>query len=96
MKLSDLQKIEFGFKDTARCNRAHEFAHFPHLGVIVDALRALPPGATLSLDELGPRVRSDYTAEHAGWLRELVAGLARHGLVALFGPEDDLRVALPT
>jgi A/G-specific adenine glycosylase len=74
------------FKQTARYFR----------GRIVDALRALPPGATLSLAELGPRVRGDYSAEHADWLRELVAGLARHGLVALAGPEDDLRMALPT
>jgi A/G-specific adenine glycosylase len=79
-------KAALPFKQTTRYFR----------GRIVDALRALPPGGTLSLDELGPRVRDDYGAEHADWLREMVAGLARHGLVALSGSEDDLRMALPT
>ena len=54
-------------------------------GRIVDALRALPLGATLPLAELGPRVKPDYVPADEPWLRELVEGLARDGLAALKG-----------
>jgi len=54
-------------------------------GRIVDALRALPTGATLPLAELGPRVKPDYAPADEPWLRELVASLARDGLTALDG-----------
>jgi A/G-specific adenine glycosylase len=73
------------FKQTSRFFR----------GRIVEALRALPPDATLGLDELGPLVRDDYDATHEDWLRGLVAGLARDRLIAISGSPADIRLALP-
>ena len=54
-------------------------------GRIVEALRALPTDdpAGISLAELGPIVREEFTAENLPWLRELVAGLQRDGLAVL-------------
>jgi A/G-specific adenine glycosylase len=54
-------------------------------GRVVEALRALAPGEALPLAELGPRVRPGYGAHDEPWLRELVGGLTRDGLVALEG-----------
>ena len=65
-------------------------------GRIIDHLRALPPGATLQLADLGPSLRDDYDETHADWLRGLVGGLVRDGLVALSGSPDDPRLALPS
>ncbi len=59
-------------------------------GRIVDALRALPPGATLPLAELGPLLKPGFTPDELPWLRELAASLARDGLLALEG--DDARL----
>lgn len=65
-------------------------------GRIIAALRALEPGASLSLDELGPLVKGAYRAEDQPWLRALVDGLARDGLARLVGAADDEpRVSLP-
>ncbi len=79
-------------------------------GRIVDALRALPAGASLSLDDLGPQVKADFTPDELPWLRSLVDGLARDGLARLAGSanggrgdahdghdghDGDARVALP-
>lgn len=65
-------------------------------GRIVAALRELAPGEELSLAELGPRVKPDYTAADEQWLRALVAGLARDGLALVTTGEDGAeRVALP-
>jgi A/G-specific adenine glycosylase len=59
-------------------------------GRLVDALRPLPHGTALGLAELGPLVRPGFTAEDLPWLRELAAGLARDGLVAVEG--DSVRL----
>ena len=54
-------------------------------GRIVEALRGSINGA-IPFDELGPRVREDYSAlEHEGWLKELLAALERDGLVVVQG-----------
>lgn len=50
-------------------------------GRIIEALRALPPGATITLDELGPQVRPEYTLDNEAWLTTLIRGLERDGLV---------------
>lgn len=50
-------------------------------GRVVAALRALPPGATLPLDDLGPQVRPEYTPDDEAWLTALIRGLERDGLV---------------
>jgi A/G-specific adenine glycosylase len=62
-------------------------------GRIVDALRELPPGATLSLAALGPRIKSDYTDADLPWLRKLAQGLARDGLARL--DDENEAIALP-
>jgi A/G-specific adenine glycosylase len=54
-------------------------------GRVVEALRALSPGETLPLAELGPRLKPDYSSADEPWLRELVGGLSRDGLVAMEG-----------
>jgi A/G-specific adenine glycosylase len=79
-------RVATPFKQTARYFR----------GRIVDILRALPPGATLTLNELGPHLRDDYDATHADWLRGLVDGLARDRLITVSGPPEDPHLALPT
>lgn len=50
-------------------------------GRIVEALRALPPGAALDAASLGRRVREDFRPEHREWLEGLVRGLERDGLL---------------
>ena len=54
-------------------------------GRIVEALRNHADGA-MALGELGPLVRDDYTpTEHGDWLRGLLGGLERDGLVVVGG-----------
>ena len=70
-------------------------------GRVLAALRELDPGATLLLTDLGPRVKPDWTANDAPWLRDIVSGLARDGLVQLVlaagdtGAVEPFAVALP-
>ncbi|HEX2349752.1 MAG TPA: A/G-specific adenine glycosylase [Ktedonobacterales bacterium] len=65
-------------------------------GRIIAALRALEPGAALSLGELGPLVKPDYGDDDRPWLRALVDGLARDGLARLSAEvEEAPRVSLP-
>ena len=54
-------------------------------GRIVEALRN-HANVAMGLGELGPLVREDYSAsEHGDWLRGLLGGLERDGLVVLNG-----------
>jgi A/G-specific adenine glycosylase len=64
-------------------------------GRVVEALRALAPGEWLPLEQLGPRVREDYSAEDAEWLRALLGQLARDGLARLTKVDGVERAALP-
>ena len=68
-------------------------------GRVLAALRALDDGASLSIDELGPLVKPGWTPSDHAWLRTLVRGLARDGLVSTTenaeGGSEDPRVALP-
>ncbi len=82
--------------------RAQPFTHTTRYfrGRIIAALRALEPGMSLGLDELGPLVKPDFSAaDDQRWLRELVDGLARDGLARLAAdatnPDAEPRVALP-
>lgn len=53
-------------------------------GRILAAVRdTSPAGSGLSFEELGARLRPDYSAEHREWLVALVNGLAKDGLVAV-------------
>jgi len=60
-------------------------------------VRVLGEGDALSLDELGPRIRVDYTPDGAygrEWLRELLAGLVDDGLVDVEEHDDDVVASL--
>lgn len=52
-------------------------------GRAVDTLRQLEPGSWLALADLGPRVKSDWTAADHEWLLKLLRGLAADGLIEL-------------
>ncbi|NJN68708.1 MAG: A/G-specific adenine glycosylase [Chloroflexaceae bacterium] len=54
-------------------------------GRVVDRLRTLPPDATIPFDQLGPQVKETYTPDEQDWLRDLVGGLVRDGLVEIVG-----------
>ena len=66
-------------------------------GRVVDALRALPHGESLALAALGPLVRDGFADDELPWLRRLVTGLARDGLVRIVDGHSDAetRVLLP-
>jgi A/G-specific adenine glycosylase len=69
-------------------------------GRVLAALREMAPGETLALGALGPQVKPDWQPSDMSWLRGIVTGLARDGLVRLVpGPEtgeaEETRVALP-
>lgn len=49
-------------------------------GRVVDALRQLAEGASISLSALGPQVKDDYSEADRAWLEGVVAGLVRDGL----------------
>jgi A/G-specific adenine glycosylase len=61
-------------------------------GRIVERLRGLAAGETLSLADLGAAIREDYSGEHLPWLRDLVARLEQDGLVVV---KPDASLALP-
>jgi A/G-specific adenine glycosylase len=60
-------------------------------GRIIDALRALPPGASLRIDELPARIANGHSAPTLEETRALVEALERHGLAIRKGG----RVSLP-
>lgn len=71
-------------------------------GRILDVLRERDDGS-ISIDELGPLVKSDYSAEDLPWLTELVVALERDGLTTIAEDESSydsdghrsIRVRLP-
>lgn len=67
-------------------------------GRVIATLREMPIGAMLSLADLGPQIKPEYSAAEYPWLRALVERLARDGLVRLTGDIEDASaacVALP-
>ena len=64
-------------------------------GRVVAHLRGLVEGESCGLVELGDAVRPGYSEADAVWLRSLLAGLARDGLVAVHGEGGSTRVSLP-
>ena len=64
-------------------------------GRVVAHLRGLPDGASCPVENLAAAVKPDYSDGDAPWLRALLDGLARDGLVALHGEGDAARVSLP-
>lgn len=69
-------------------------------GRIVDRLRAVPPGVTVSLDEVGSSIRDAFSPEQRPWLLDLLSALAADGLLRLepdssgHHSSDTLRVSL--
>ena len=64
-------------------------------GRVVAHLRGLAEGELCGLVELGVAVRAGYSDADAVWLRSLLEGLARDGLVAVHGEGGSTRVSLP-
>jgi A/G-specific adenine glycosylase len=65
-------------------------------GRIVAALRALPPGGTLGLEDLGRQVKPDFSPAEVPWLREIAQALAREGLADLDErPDGTASLSLP-
>lgn len=54
-------------------------------GRTVEALRRLPAGEAMPLADLGRQLKDNFEEDDLPWLRSLVEGLARDGLVALEG-----------
>jgi len=67
-------------------------------GRIVQHLRALPTGESISLEALGRALRGDLAQEDLPWLHRMVAQLHREGLVYIdemgitIEPEESGRV----
>lgn len=64
-------------------------------GRVVAHLRGLPDGQSCGVEDLGSAVKPDYSDADAAWLRALLEGLARDGLVAVHGEGEATRVRLP-
>lgn len=60
-------------------------------GRLIDALRHIQPGETLSIAQVGLQIKEDYHPKDSDWLQTLVEGLARDGLVEII----DQAVRLP-
>jgi A/G-specific adenine glycosylase len=65
-------------------------------GRVIDALRTLPAGESLSLHALGERVRDDFAPEHAEWLGGVIDGLRRDGLLEVAEDSTDYQVGEPS
>ncbi len=61
-------------------------------GRAVEILRQLPPGTWLSLGQLGPHIKSEWTTADVPWLIKLLQGLADDGLVVLDGEAQQVRL----
>jgi A/G-specific adenine glycosylase len=79
-----------GVEEPARPRRIAERREAPYAGSsrfyrgrIVETLRQLSPGQALSLDALGQRIKEEFCDADRPWLRRLVEGLARDGLLLL-------------
>ena len=60
-------------------------------GRAIEALRQLGPGEALPLPALGRQIKDGFTDDDMPWLRALVDGLARDGLLA----QEDEQARLP-
>jgi A/G-specific DNA glycosylase len=54
-------------------------------GRIVDLLRTLPAQQCISLNELGPQIKADFTGDQSEqeWLKKLIHGLKKDGLIEI-------------
>ena len=54
-------------------------------GRIIDVLRRIPSDAQIGFNELGAQIKEGFSEEDKPWLRALVVGLERDGLIVLDG-----------
>lgn len=59
-------------------------------GRIVDTLRSVPPEQRISLEALGPKIKPTFEEGDLPWLKDIVAGLAKDGLLDY--AEDGVRL----
>lgn len=62
-------------------------------GRVLAALRDASPGTSLELSALGPLVKSNWTPDDSDWLRDIVRGLERDGLVRVLPGTCDTQSA---
>jgi A/G-specific adenine glycosylase len=84
------QRIAYRAAASKPAGRFEHSSRF-YRGRIVDMLRAAGAGGALTADEVGARLRLDYSDADRPWLEGLLGGLARDGLITW----EDGRVALP-
>jgi A/G-specific adenine glycosylase len=94
--LVDLRKSGFRRKKEA----SFEGSNRMYRGRVLRELQSDPVGASeLDLQTLGSRIRDDYSAELEPWLKELVEGLSRDGLIEIAeerpGYDASPRIRLP-
>lgn len=77
-------RVKARFEETSRYFR----------GRVVDVLRELPNGRSIEMEALGPRVRPDFDVTRLPWLRDLIDGLERDGLLVV-SADAPTRIALP-
>jgi A/G-specific adenine glycosylase len=76
---------------TARPAQRYEHSTRFYRGRIVEMLRAEPGGGSLTVEQIGRRLRLDYAEPDRAWLERLLDGLARDHLVSFVYD----RVSLP-
>jgi A/G-specific adenine glycosylase len=59
-------------------------------GRIIDLLRSLPQDQRITLAHLGPEIKSEFREDDLPWLQQIVAGLAKDGLLDY--TEDGIRL----
>ena len=64
-------------------------------GRIINRLRALKDGKTVSLVNLGASILPNFTLRNETWLRRLLTKLEREGLVRLHTRSTMTRASLP-
>ena len=78
-----------------RTQEAYEGSRRYYRGRLLDVLRALPPGGTIRIGALAPRLADGRPAPAADDLRGLVDGLVRDGLAVWHDRDGALAVSLP-
>ena len=96
--LAELQRTGFRRKQ----EEAFEGSNRYYRGQVLRVLQSTDASnGEITLTELGPRVIDNYAQEHTDWLRSVVDGLARDGLVEIaedtprYDAEPDPRLKLP-
>jgi A/G-specific adenine glycosylase len=59
-------------------------------GRIIDLLRTLSAEQRISLEELGPKIKTEFCADDIAWLQKIIEGLVKDGLLDY--TEDGVRL----